>query len=93
MAKPFCKVVPLRDGGFAVQSTGAQWGVYDTPEEAQGKADRLNEATRLPDDPANAEYARACPECGAQPGEPCWRLNGGGRLHDSHRQRREVVSD
>lgn len=49
MPGPFARVVPLtmppNVGKFAVESIGARWGVYDTPEEAQEKADRLNDTT------------------------------------------------
>lgn len=51
-SKPFARVKPLtmppNVGKFAAESTGAQWGVYDTEAEAQAKVDRLNGATELP---------------------------------------------
>jgi len=47
----FARVTPLAAGRFAVESgrgsMAARWGVYDTAEEAQDKADSLNLLTAV----------------------------------------------
>lgn len=41
-----------------------------------------------PTDPRQAEYARRCPDCRAEPNQPCRSWSTGAAMHDSHRARR-----
>lgn len=43
------------------------------------------------DDPRQAEYRFTCPDCQAQPGQPCRSWTWGSALHYAHRARYDLL--